>query len=89
MALGEAKAKTKREFSEVMDRVGYSMEQMHAYVDANPEMKRALYHFPEYEAEGIVSTAARFVTHASERMRAEGIEPTVTASTDDAAISAA
>ncbi len=41
------------------------MEELHAYVDANPEMKRALYKTPKYK--GVIGTAANFAIHVAER----------------------
>ncbi|MFO0632133.1 MAG: hypothetical protein U0168_04705 [Nannocystaceae bacterium] len=73
MALGEAKAKCKREFAEMLEQVPYSLEQVRAYAKAHPEVNRALYHLPHYE--GVTGTAARMVKHLAERMAAEGIAP--------------
>ncbi|MBX7080824.1 MAG: 2-hydroxyglutaryl-CoA dehydratase [Nannocystaceae bacterium] len=73
MALGEAKAKCKREFAEMLEQVPYTLEQIRAYAKANPEVNRPLYHLPHYE--GVTGTAARMVKHLSERMAAEGIAP--------------
>ncbi len=71
MALGEAKAKAKQEFARVLADTGYALDEIRAYVARHPELRRPLYHVPEVE--GIVGTAARFVHHVAERMRAEGI----------------
>ena len=49
MALGEAKAKAKTEFRDVLEKIGKSVEELHAYVDAHPEMKRGLYKVPKYK----------------------------------------
>ncbi len=66
MALGEAKNKAKREFQEVLDRKGLTLEECRAYVDAHPEMKRPMYRVPH--TKGVVGTAANFVFHIAERM---------------------
>lgn len=74
MALGEAKAKAKREFAEVLEGLPYSLEELRAYVDANPELKRPMYKFSR-KTPKVVGTAAHFAIHLSERMQAEGIRP--------------
>ena len=73
MALGEAKAKAKAEFAAVVESTGYSLEDLRAYQRMTPEVRRPLYHVPEYE--GVVGTGARFAKHLGERMAAEGIAP--------------
>lgn len=75
MALGEAKAKAKREFAEVLEGLPYSLEDLRAYVARNPELKRPMYHFPRTTPK-VVGTAAHFAIHLAERMKAEGVEPT-------------
>ena len=67
MALGEAKAKAKREFAEALAKSGLTLDQCRAYVDAHPEMKRPLYHVPHHK--GVVGTAANFVLHIAERQQ--------------------
>ncbi len=74
MALGEAKAKAKREFAEVLQRTGYTLDELRAYVDAHPEMKRPMYQFPRQNPE-VVGTGANFALHVAERMQADGIKP--------------
>jgi len=74
MALGEAKARAKREFAEVLESLPYSLEELRAYVDHNPELKRPLYKFPR-KTPKVVGTAAHFAIHLTERMQAEGIRP--------------
>jgi predicted nucleotide-binding protein (sugar kinase/HSP70/actin superfamily) len=66
MALGEARARAKNEFIECLDKTGRTLDEIRAYVDAHPEMKRPLYHVPHFD--GVVGTAARFVLHVAERM---------------------
>jgi predicted nucleotide-binding protein (sugar kinase/HSP70/actin superfamily) len=74
MALGEAKAKAKREFAEVLQRTGYTLDELRSYVDAHPEMKRPMYQFPRQNPE-VVGTGANFALHVAERMQADGIKP--------------
>ena len=78
MALGEAKAKAKREFAEVLETLPYSLEQLRAYVAQHPELKRPMYKFPR-ETPKVVGTAAHFAIHLTERMQAAGIRPERTA----------
>ncbi len=66
MALGEAKAKAKAEFNDVLAKLGRTSDELHAYVEAHPEMSAALYRVPKYK--GVVGTAANFAIHVAERM---------------------
>jgi predicted nucleotide-binding protein (sugar kinase/HSP70/actin superfamily) len=68
MALGEAKSKSKKEFAEVLERTGLTLEQCRAWVEAHPETKRPMYHVPH--TKGVVGSAANFVMHIAERMKA-------------------
>ncbi|HEY8380363.1 MAG TPA: hypothetical protein VIK91_27955 [Nannocystis sp.] len=74
MALGEAKAKAKREFAEVLQSIPYSLDELRAYVDAHPEMKRPMYQFPRRNPQ-VVGTAANFALHVADRMQADGVQP--------------
>lgn len=67
MALGEAKNKAKKEFAEVLERTGLTLDECRAYVNAHPEMKRPMYRVPH--THGVIGTAANFVLHIAERMR--------------------
>ena len=69
MALGEAKNKAKKEFAETLERTGLTLDQCRAYVDAHPETKRPMYHVPH--TKGVIGSAANFVMHIAERMKAE------------------
>lgn len=82
MALGEAKAKAKTEFKTTMDKVGYSLEEIKAYVDSHDELSRPFYIVPH--TKGVIGVAANFVIHVADRMRKEGIKPVVK-STEEAA----
>src|SRR5579885_1276744 len=46
MALGEAKAKAKLEFKEVMEKLGRPLDELKAFVAEHPEMEQALYRVP-------------------------------------------
>ncbi|MGH9554232.1 MAG: hypothetical protein ACRD2Y_00285, partial [Terriglobales bacterium] len=66
MALGEAKAKAKVEMKDVLGKVGKSIEELRAFTDQHPEMKRGLYRVPKYK--GVIGTSANFAIHIAERM---------------------
>ncbi len=68
MALGEAKAKAKLEFNEVVKNTGKSLDELKAFVEQHPEMQAALYHVPKYK--GVIGTAANFAIHVAEKMGA-------------------
>ncbi len=70
MALGEARAKAKTEFSDTLAKTGLTHAQCRDFVDRHPEMKRPLYPAPSHK--GVVGVAANFVLHIAERMRTEG-----------------
>jgi len=69
MALGEAKAKAKLEFKEVLDSTGHTLEEIKSFVDDHPELKTPMYRVPHYH--GIVGMAANFAKHVAERMKSE------------------
>jgi len=66
MALGEAKAKARLEFDQCIQKSGYSLEQVRAYVEEHPELKRPFYKVPHVE--GVAGTAAQFVLHVGKRI---------------------
>jgi predicted nucleotide-binding protein (sugar kinase/HSP70/actin superfamily) len=68
MALGEAKNKAKKEFAAALEHTGLTLDQCRAWVDAHPETKRPMYHVPH--TKGVIGTAANFVRHIANRMRA-------------------
>jgi len=70
MALGEAKAKAKREFQQCLEKAGLSLEDCRTYLDRHPEMKRPMYRVPHVK--GVIGTAANMVLHIGDRMRQEG-----------------
>lgn len=69
MALGEAKVKAKNEFQEALSKTGYTLDDIRAYVDEHPELKRPFYQIPHFK--GMIGAAARFVRHVGERMKSE------------------
>jgi predicted nucleotide-binding protein (sugar kinase/HSP70/actin superfamily) len=66
MALGEAKSKAKKEFAEVLERTGLTLDQCRAWVDAHPESKRPMYHVPH--TKGVIGSAANFVMHIAHQL---------------------
>ena len=66
MALGEAKSKAKKEFAEVLERTGLTLDRCRAWVDAHPESKRPMYHVPH--TKGLVGSAANFVMHIANQL---------------------
>jgi predicted nucleotide-binding protein (sugar kinase/HSP70/actin superfamily) len=85
MALGEAKVKAKNEFQRVLDETGFSLEEIRAYVDRHPDLKRPFYHVPH--TKGIIGVAANFVKHVGDLMRAEthSTPPVLVVRTDEEA----
>ncbi|MBK7929543.1 MAG: activator of (R)-2-hydroxyglutaryl-CoA dehydratase [Bryobacterales bacterium] len=73
MALGEAKNKAKREFAEVLERIGMSVDELYQFVDEHPETKRPMYHVPH--SKGVVGMAANFALHIAERAKKENWTP--------------
>jgi predicted nucleotide-binding protein (sugar kinase/HSP70/actin superfamily) len=69
MALGEAKVKAKTEFACVLQETGRTLDEIRAYVDAHPEMKRPAWKIPHHK--GVIGTAANFVRQAATLMDAE------------------
>jgi predicted nucleotide-binding protein (sugar kinase/HSP70/actin superfamily) len=70
MALGNARIKAKQEFAECLAKTGRSLDELKAYVDEHPEMKKALYVVPKRD--DVIGKAANFVLHVAERMAKEG-----------------
>jgi hypothetical protein len=70
MALGEAKNKAKKEFAEVLEKTGLTMDQCRAWVEAHPESKKPMYHMAH--TKGIVGTAANFVMHIAADLAKSG-----------------
>jgi predicted nucleotide-binding protein (sugar kinase/HSP70/actin superfamily) len=66
MALAEAKSKARAEFMNVLTKTGKSLEDLRAYADEHPHVKRALYKVPHRT--GVAGTAAQFAWHLSDLM---------------------
>jgi predicted nucleotide-binding protein (sugar kinase/HSP70/actin superfamily) len=66
MALGEAKVKAKAEFEQCLKSTGKSLQEIHAYIEEHPELKRPFYHVPHRE--GVAGTAAQFILHVGDRI---------------------
>jgi predicted nucleotide-binding protein (sugar kinase/HSP70/actin superfamily) len=71
MALGEAKAKCKDEFTRSLERTGYALSEIRAYVADRPELRRPLRRVEHRP--GVVGRAANFVLDVAEHMRAAGV----------------
>ena len=67
MALGEAKAKAKLEFQQVLDSTARRLEDIQSFVAEHPELRRPFYKVPH--AAGVTGTAANFVLHVDARMK--------------------
>jgi predicted nucleotide-binding protein (sugar kinase/HSP70/actin superfamily) len=70
MALGNARAKARQEFAEALEKTGRTLEELQAYVEAHPGLKRPTYAVPKKE--GVVGRAANFVLHVADRMNERG-----------------
>jgi predicted nucleotide-binding protein (sugar kinase/HSP70/actin superfamily) len=66
MALGEAKAKAKAEFQEVLEKTGKNPEEIREFALKNPVLRRPMYKVPHHP--GIAGSAANFVLHVSNIM---------------------
>jgi len=72
MALGEAKAKAKIEYYECLEKTGYSLEEIKAYVDTHDKLQRPFYHVSHRK--GISGIGANFILDVAEMMKKEGIK---------------
>jgi hypothetical protein len=70
MALGNARARARQEFADALAETGRTREELRAFVDAAPELKKPTYEVPKRD--GIVGRAANFVLHVSDLMDASG-----------------
>lgn len=73
MALGEAKNKAKREFNDILEKIGMSLDDLKQFVDEHPETRRPMYQVPH--TKGVISTAANFALHIAERAKRESWTP--------------
>ena len=65
MILTEAKKRAQREFEEVLDKTGLTLEEVRNYEEDHPEIKRATYRIPHY---GYAGTSANYVMHVAKLM---------------------
>ena len=72
MALGEAKAKAKIEFKECLDKTGYSLDEIKAYVETHSDLQSPFFHVTHRK--GIIGTGANFIMDVTEMMKKEGIK---------------
>lgn len=66
MALGTARAKARKEFSEALARTGRTLPELQSFADEHPEMKRPTYAVPHRT--GVVGRAANFALHVADLM---------------------
>ena len=66
MALGNARIKAKQEFKEALQESGRTLEELKAYVENHPELKRPMYRVPKRKE--VVGTAANFAIHVADLM---------------------
>jgi predicted nucleotide-binding protein (sugar kinase/HSP70/actin superfamily) len=67
MALGEARAKARLEFQDVLESTGRRLDDIREYVATHPELRSPFHHVPVHP--GVTGTAANFVLHVSKRMQ--------------------
>jgi predicted nucleotide-binding protein (sugar kinase/HSP70/actin superfamily) len=67
VALLEARSRAQAEFDEALAGAGVPLEDIRAYVDGHPQLRRATYHVPHRE--GVAGTAASFVAHVAGLIR--------------------
>ncbi len=65
MILTEAKKRAQKEFEEVLERTGLTIEDIRNFEEEHPELKKATYRVPHY---GYVGTAANYVMHVAKLM---------------------
>lgn len=69
MALGEARAKAREEFEDVLRETGLTLQDLRAYIEAHPETRSPFYPIPFRKA--IAGRAAAFVRSVGERIKKE------------------
>lgn len=72
MALGEAKAKAKLEFSKCLDETGYSLDEIKAYVEAHEYLQKPFYKVGHKK--GVIGVAANYILDVASKMKKEGIK---------------
>ncbi len=66
MILTEAKKRAQREFDDALAKSGMTLDQVKAYLDAHPKMKRATYRVPHMACAG---QAANLVLHVAQKVK--------------------
>lgn len=69
MILTEAKKRAQHEMEETLARTGVTLDEVRAYLDGHPAMKRATYVVPHH---GVAGTAANLVVHVADKMGRRG-----------------
>jgi predicted nucleotide-binding protein (sugar kinase/HSP70/actin superfamily) len=79
MALVEARTRAQQEFDRTLASTGRSLDEIRAFVDAHPHLRRATYRVPHRH--GVAGVAAGFVLHVHDLMRANRlrVRPNVSA----------
>lgn len=72
MALGEAKGKAKLEYNECLQKSGYSLDEIKAYVETHDELQRPFHHVSHRK--GIAGVGANFILDVAELMKKDGIK---------------
>lgn len=73
MALVEARGRARAEFQRALAETGRSLDEIRAYVDARPHLRRASYRAPERP--GVAGIAATFVLHVHDLMTRDTAAP--------------
>lgn len=68
MALGTARAKARKEFTEALARTGRGLPELQRFAADHPELKRPTYPVPHHH--GVVGRAANFALHVADLMSA-------------------
>ncbi len=68
MVLNSARQKARQEFDRALASTGRTLEELRAFVDDRPELQRPTYPVPKKD--DVVGTAANFVLHVADMMRA-------------------
>ncbi len=66
MALGSARVKARKEFADALAATGRTLDELKAFVDDRPELRRPSFAVPHHE--GVAGRAANFVLHVGALM---------------------
>jgi len=72
MALGEAKSKAKIEYKECLDKTGYGLDEIKAYVESNEELQKPFHKIGHRK--GISGMGANFILDVADMMKKDGIK---------------